>query len=62
MATVEEPSGARSSGVTRTRCDKCKRFARLLPGDRECAACAGVLALAFGTITRLSDTTVRGGW
>jgi hypothetical protein len=49
-----------ASGVTRTRCEKCKKFARLLPGDTECSACSGALALMFGDIT--GPVIERGGW
>lgn len=48
--------------ATQQRCGTCHRFARLLPGDTDCARCAGALALDFSTITMPSDTTVRGGW
>ncbi len=34
--------------VTRTRCAKCKRFARLLVGQMECDRCVGALELDFG--------------
>ena len=34
-------------GVTRTRCAKCKRFARLLAGETLCGRCAGMLPLDF---------------
>jgi hypothetical protein len=30
-----------------TRCIRCKRFARLWPGEGQCAGCAGVLALEY---------------
>jgi hypothetical protein len=29
------------------RCGKCKRFARLWPGERECDRCRGVLPLVY---------------
>ncbi len=29
------------------RCARCRRFARLLPGETRCARCAGMLALEF---------------
>jgi hypothetical protein len=35
-------------GVTRTRCQKCRRFARLLPGQLRCDRCVGALPLDFG--------------
>nr|CEL14016.1 hypothetical protein [Kibdelosporangium sp. MJ126-NF4] len=64
MTSIEPPVGNCASGVTRTRkrCEKCKKFARLLPGDTSCAACTGALALEFGNITSTSHTTVRGGY
>jgi len=52
MTTLNDEQGRASSGVTRTRCPECKRFAKLLPGDKECAPCGGRLAL---------DIPVRGG-
>ena len=61
MQSVEPVSGTPARGVTRTRCEKCKRFARLLPGDTECSACSGALALEFGDITT-AHTCQRGGW
>jgi hypothetical protein len=30
------------------RCTRCKRFARLLPGEILCGRCAGTLPLDFG--------------
>jgi hypothetical protein len=60
MESVEPTPVVPASGVTRTRCAKCKKFARLLPGDTQCSACTGVLALEFGDIT--GSTTLRGGW
>ena len=30
------------------RCTRCKRFARLLPGETLCGRCAGTLPLDFG--------------
>jgi hypothetical protein len=42
------------------RCEKCKKFARLLPGDTQCSACTGALALMFGDIT--GPVIERGGW
>jgi hypothetical protein len=45
MGTLANSGRSVSSGVTQTRCQKCKKFARLLPGDTECAACAGHLDL-----------------
>jgi hypothetical protein len=35
-------------GVTRTRCQKCRRFARLLTGQTCCDRCVGALPLDFG--------------
>jgi hypothetical protein len=60
MQSVEPSSGAPASGVTQTRCEKCKKFARLLPGDSECSGCSGALALDFSDVT--SSTPLRGGW
>jgi hypothetical protein len=31
----------------RHRCEKCKRFARLWPGESLCDRCSGVLALEY---------------
>lgn len=47
---------------SRPQCARCQRFARLLPGETECARCSGVLALEFGEITTTSDAIMRGGW
>ena len=60
MQSVEPTPGVIASGVTQTRCAKCKKFARLLPGDTECSTCLGALALTFGDIT--GSAVVRGGW
>ncbi|SMC85396.1 hypothetical protein [Kibdelosporangium aridum] len=60
MDSVEPTPVVSASGVTRTRCEKCKKFARLLPGDTECSTCLGALALTFGDITTL--VIERGGW
>jgi hypothetical protein len=60
VQSVEPTPMVPASGVTRTRCAKCKRFARLLPGETTCSACSGALALEFGDIT--STTPLRGGW
>lgn len=49
MGTLANSGGRVSSGVTRRRCAKCKKFARLLPGDIECAACAGRLDLPIAS-------------
>ena len=38
MDRVEGVPVASARGVTRTRCEKCQRFARLLPGDANCSA------------------------
>lgn len=62
MAIVGDDRGVSARGLPRTRCGKCKRFARMLPGDTECAACLGVLALEFSTIGTPVHTSVRGGW
>lgn len=61
MESVEPTPMVPASGVTRTRCAKCKKFARLLPGDTECSVCSGALALEFGDITT-ANTAQRGGW
>jgi hypothetical protein len=53
---------AAPQGASQPRCVTCQRFARLLPGEAECASCSGVLALEFDAITTTSDATVRGGW
>lgn len=62
MPSVGQNGDARASGVTRTRCKTCRRFARLLPGELECAKCSGALALEFDTISQQSDASARGGW
>jgi hypothetical protein len=49
METLANSGGPLSSGVPRTRCDKCKKFARLAPGDTQCATCAGRLDLPIGS-------------
>lgn len=51
METLANSGMPVSSGVPRTRCAKCKKFARLAPGDTQCAACAGRLDLTI-TATR----------
>ena len=43
VSTVSAPEG-----VTRTRCLKCRRFARLLPQQTWCDRCEGALPLDFG--------------
>jgi hypothetical protein len=62
MDTLDPAQGVPPEGVTQQRCGKCRRFARLLPGDTECARCAGVLALEFSAVSTPSDASVRGGW
>lgn len=62
MASVEHDRGDRARGAVAKQCKGCGRFARLLPGDEECAGCTGALALEFGTIAIPSDTRARGGW
>jgi hypothetical protein len=42
---VPEPAPPR--GTIQLKCPACQRFTRLLPGDTECAACAGQLPLEF---------------
>jgi hypothetical protein len=62
---MDRLDGARSTapeGVVQPRCATCQRFARLLPGETECARCSGVLALEFSEITTPADAVVRGGW
>ncbi len=62
---VRDRRTRRARGVTlvrRTRCGQCGKYARLLPGDVECAACAGMLALIFDTISVPSQATARGAW
>jgi hypothetical protein len=49
METLANSGGPVSSGVGRTRCEKCKKFARLAPGDTLCAPCAGRLDLPIGS-------------
>jgi hypothetical protein len=58
MATLDDDKRTSLDGVTRTRCSQCKRFAKLAPGDRECASCAGRLPLE---LPAPSTTGVRGG-
>ncbi|MBE1466125.1 DNA polymerase II large subunit [Kibdelosporangium phytohabitans] len=62
MESVEHTPVVSASEVTRTRCAKCKKYAKLLPGDIQCAKCLGTLALKFGDISKPSDATVRGGY
>ena len=57
METLDDDKGPAPVGVTRTRCGTCKRFAKLLPGDTECTACAGMLPLPI-TVT---EVQARGG-
>ena len=59
---LDRVDGVPLGGVTQPRCEKCRRFARLLPGETQCARCSGVLALEFSEITTPSDAIVRGGW
>ena len=61
LGGVAEPSEA-GSRRSQQRCAQCQRFARLLPGETDCAACTGVLALEFATITGSADAAGRGGW
>lgn len=43
-----EPSRTPAPALgNQARCARCRRFARLLPGETRCASCAGVLALDF---------------
>jgi hypothetical protein len=67
MSTVDHSDSDPLGGVTvvrrfSSRCEMCRRFARLLPGETRCAGCSGVLALEFPTITNTADAVVRGGW
>jgi hypothetical protein len=62
VQSVEPESGPPASGVTRTRCEKCQKFARLLPGDTKCSGCSGLLALEFGDITTPMRAVERGGY
>jgi hypothetical protein len=43
-----------------SRCVRCRRFARLLPGEARCARCSGVLALEFPANVA-AGARVRGG-
>jgi hypothetical protein len=52
METLANSGGRVSSGRTRTRCEKCKKFTRLAPGDTGCATCAGRLDLPITTVTK----------
>ncbi len=45
MTTLNDDNRRASTGVTRTRCASCKRFAKLLPGETKCAPCLGMLPL-----------------
>ncbi len=62
MNRLDGARNAAPEGVAQPRCSTCQRFARLLPGEGECARCSGVLALEFSAITTPSDAVVRGGW
>ncbi len=64
MVRINEGTGGRARGVTRSRprCAQCQRFARLLPGEDTCAVCSGVLALEFPVIRVAGDAGSRGGW
>jgi hypothetical protein len=57
LETLDDNRRPAPVGVTRKRCGTCKRFAKLLPGDTECMACAGMLPLPI-TVT---DVQVWGG-
>lgn len=50
MDTVDRAAGPPPEGITRQRCEDCKRFTRLLPNETRCASCAGVLGLDFRTV------------
>lgn len=45
MTKINDGTQCESTGVTRTRCTECKRFARLLPGEEKCSLCMGMLPL-----------------
>lgn len=45
MATINDDSQCQSTGVTRMRCEKCKKFSRLLPGATKCPLCMEMLPL-----------------
>jgi rRNA maturation endonuclease Nob1 len=48
MNTVDRCAVIPPDGVTqRTRCEKCKRFARLWPGEGLCDRCGGMLPLEY---------------
>lgn len=57
MPTINDGNQGQSTGVTRMRCTKCKKFARLLPGEDRCAPCLGMLPLPLV----LPRASVRGG-
>jgi hypothetical protein len=47
-----------TQAVPRSRCARCRRFARLLPGETRCARCAGMLALDFAfSLALRTDST-----
>lgn len=48
MQRLEPTPNRALEGVTRTRCAKCRRFARLLPQQTRCDRCVGALPLDFG--------------
>lgn len=47
MTRLEPRRVSALGGVTQMRCAKCKRFARLAPGETLCGRCAGMLPLVF---------------
>lgn len=51
MTTLNDDVKRALDGVTRMRCTRCKRFAKLLPGERECAPCRGMLPLDLPVTT-----------
>lgn len=55
METIDNANQRVSSGRTPTRCAACKKFARLAPGDTECAACAGRLPLPIDPLRNGGD-------
>jgi hypothetical protein len=50
VKTIDNAKHRVSSERTRKRCSACKKFARLLPGDTECATCSDHLDLPITTI------------
>jgi hypothetical protein len=61
LAGFDPQTDARSR-QSQPQCARCHKFAKLLPGETDCAGCSGLLALEFPTITHASGAAVRGGW